>query len=372
MRSLRHFGEIDGLRAAAILLVLLFHFTPGHDAHLGVRALPFKVADLGWSGVDLFFVISGFLITAKLIAARGQRHRYRNFYVRRALRIFPLYYLALAIAFVLVPLASARVPAPPVSSQLPFWLYYANWLQERFDLHYVAVGHFWSLAIEEQFYAVWPLVIFTLSARASRLACVAIVIAAPLLRFALASNAWPWFPTFAWTPCRADGLAIGSLLAFVYADERLRARAFRWSVALMLATVPPLAWVLWRGKSQLVFHDLATPEALAIRTLLPSVLALFFGALLVLALELPRLGRLLSTKPLRLLARYSYGTYVFHFLLMPAFLLLFPPARLASSPNAAAALFWLIASIISIAIAALSYRLFEGPLLKLKDVYAKD
>ena len=369
---MRHFGEIDGLRAAAIVLVLLFHFTPGDDPNLGVRALLFKMADVGWSGVDLFFVISGFLITAKLIAARGGRHRYRNFYVRRALRIFPLYYLALALAFVLVPLASARVAVPPASAQLPFWLYYSNWVQERLDLRYVALTHFWSLAIEEQFYAVWPLVIFTLRARASRRACIAILIVAPLVRFALAANGWSWFSTYAWTPCRADGLALGSLLAFVYADERLRARALRWSIAAMIVTVPPLAWVTWRAKSQLLFHDLETPEAIAIRALLPTVIALFFGALLVLALELPRLGRLLSAKPLRLLARYSYGTYVFHFLLWPAFLLLFPPERLSSSRNVAAALFWLIASSISVGIAACSYHLFEGPLLKLKDVYAKD
>src|SRR4051794_13200133 len=92
-------GSLDGLRAIAIALVLLFHFTPGHDSNQGVRSLPFKLADIGWSGVDLFFVLSGFLITGILLRAKGSPEYYRRFFSRRVRRVLPLYYLALVIAF---------------------------------------------------------------------------------------------------------------------------------------------------------------------------------------------------------------------------------------------------------------------------------
>ena len=86
IRDEEHIGALDGLRSAAIVLVLLYHLSPEHESDLGLRALPFKIADLGWSGVDLFFVLSGFLITGKLLAAKNEPHRFRNFYARRALR----------------------------------------------------------------------------------------------------------------------------------------------------------------------------------------------------------------------------------------------------------------------------------------------
>src|SRR2546423_13639037 len=96
-------GALDGLRAIAISLVLLFHLTPGHDSNHGLRSLHYKIADVGWSGVDLFFVLSGFLITGILLRSRRRPHYFRNFYARRALRIFPLYYTALAAVFLILP-----------------------------------------------------------------------------------------------------------------------------------------------------------------------------------------------------------------------------------------------------------------------------
>lgn len=122
----RHLGPLDGLRAIAIGLVLLYHLTPGHQSNLGARALLFKIADLGWSGVDLFFVLSGFLITGKLLEARTEPSPFRNFYARRALRIFPLYYLVLFLVLVLVPAISKNISVGSFSAQLPYWLYYSN------------------------------------------------------------------------------------------------------------------------------------------------------------------------------------------------------------------------------------------------------
>ena len=114
--ALRHIDALDGLRAAAILLVFLFHLTPGDDSNQGLRSLLSKVADIGWTGVDLFFVLSGFLITGKLLQARAEPHRFRDFYIRRSLRIFPLYYAALAFVLLVLPLVSRTPPSPALTA----------------------------------------------------------------------------------------------------------------------------------------------------------------------------------------------------------------------------------------------------------------
>jgi len=349
VRKQEHIGALDGLRAAAIGLVMLYHLTPGHDSDRGLRALPFKIADLGWSGVDLFFVLSGFLITSKLIAARDDAHRFRDFYARRMLRVFPLYYAALAIALLIVPFGHI----PPLRAQLPFWLYYSNFVQWPMAIE-LNVGHFWSLAIEEQFYLVWPAVIFLTSDRTARRVCIAIAVVALICRCVLVANGASWFPTFSWTPSRADGLAIGSFLAL--ANVRLR-----HAIAVLAVTMPILAWAAWTGAATIVFHDGAP---FFMRTFFPTAVALFFGALLVIALEVRVVSRALSGSFLRAIARWSYGMYVFHFLLYPVFLRALPPARLASSPNVAAALFFLITATISTLLAAASYRGFESYFLR--------
>ncbi|HVR39655.1 MAG TPA: acyltransferase [Thermoanaerobaculia bacterium] len=360
-RESEHIGALDGLRAAAIGLVLLYHLTPGRNPNLGLRALPFKLADLGWSGVDLFFVLSGFLITTKLIAARNDEHRFRDFYLRRASRVFPLYYAALFVAFVLEPLATgARLPA--FVAQLPHWLYYANFVQNDLPID-LQVGHFWSLAIEEQFYLVWPAVIFFASSRTARRVCGAIAVVALASRFALDAMGAPPVVTFGWTPCRADGLAVGSFLALIYADRSAR-RLTRPAVAVLAVTTPLLAWLAWKDKALLIFKEIRALDVVFVRTMAPTALALFFGALLVVSLEVRPIARVLSGSFLRAIARWSYGMYVFHFLLYPVFMRFIPPARLAQSANVAATLFFLITATISTLLAALSYRFFESYFLR--------
>jgi peptidoglycan/LPS O-acetylase OafA/YrhL len=343
-----HIGALDGLRAVAILLVLLYHLTPGHDPNQGLRSLLYKIAQIGWSGVDLFFVLSGFLITTKLLEARDEEHRFRNFYARRALRIFPLYYLALIVVFLVTPVAFSR--------QLPFWLYYSNFVREPALPH---LGHFWSLAIEEQFYLVWPAIVFLTSARVARRICVAVILLAPLLRFALATNGFGYITTYQWTPSRADALAMGALIAFAYAHERWRPWLRRAStIAIVLAAPMPL-WAMWRDQAALALKDYAHPLAIFVRTLLPTSLALFYASLLILALEVRPLGRILTGRAQTLLARYSYGTYVWHFLF------LLPLQRVLGPIHPM--LFFTIASAVSIATAVLSYHAFEMFFLRWKS-----
>jgi peptidoglycan/LPS O-acetylase OafA/YrhL len=343
-----HIGALDGLRAIAILLVLLYHLTPGRDANHGLRSLHYKLAEIGWSGVDLFFVLSGFLITTKLLEARDGRHRFRDFYKRRALRICPLYYLALTIAFVATPVALGR--------QLPFWLYYSNFVNDAGVPH---LDHFWSLAIEEQFYLFWPAVVFLTSGRAARRICIAIIIGAPLLRFALAANGAAYAATYMWTPSRADALAMGSFIAFAYVHERLRPWLLRASVLAFAVALPLPLWAMWRGGAVFVLQSGTDPRSLFVRTLLPSSLALLFASLLVLALEVRPLGRVLTGRVQTLLARYSYGTYVWHFMLVE------PLARMLGPVPAMR--FFAIGSIVSIAAAVVSYHAFEVFFLRWKS-----
>lgn len=353
-----HIGPLDGLRAAAIFLVLLYHYTPTRNADLGIRGLHWKLADIGWCGVDLFFVLSGFLITTKLVAARNDPHRFRNFYARRTLRIFPLYYLALIVVLLIVPLLT-RLPFEPLRAQLPYWLYFTNFAWPELQIEQtIPISHFWSLAVEEQFYLLWPAVVFLTRERTARWICIAIAIAAPLLRLTLALNGAEWVATYAWTPSRADGLVLGSLLAFVYASDRFKRRALTMSMAALAIAAPPLAWITWRAKSGWVCTNGTMPEVLLVRTLLPTLLALFFAALLVCAMEWRPLSRVLSGRAQSLIARYSYGMYVVHYMLFPTL-----QQQLGASPL----IVFLVGTAISIALAAVSYECFEKFFLSLKS-----
>ena len=163
------YPAFDGLRAVAVLLVFVYHYVPG-------------TLNWGWIGVDIFFVLSGFLITGILYDSRERVHRYRVFYIRRTLRIFPLYYLVLLVPALLWPVFRwAWHPADWM------WLaYLGNYIRLLNPADYVqnhslfetlqsqsipwlslSYDHLWSLSVEEQFYVVWPLVVFTLRGRAA-------------------------------------------------------------------------------------------------------------------------------------------------------------------------------------------------------------
>ena len=151
-----HLPALDGLRGLAILLVLLRHFTEGAELRSKSGRWLAAALDAGWIGVDLFFVLSGFLITGILLEARRSQHYFRNFYVRRTLRIFPLYYGVLAVIFGIAPWLGWLVPevGPEEHSQAWLWAYGTNiimsWTGSPLLKHgWLNLNHFWSLAVEE-------------------------------------------------------------------------------------------------------------------------------------------------------------------------------------------------------------------------------
>src|SRR5260370_16732322 len=185
IRGTGHLPGLDGIRGLAILLVMAVHFIGDATPRNFAERLAVKLASYGVLGVDLFFVLSGFLITGLLLDAKNDPHYFRNFYARRILRIFPLYYLVLALLFLVLPRLIALTPALELARERQVWLwtYTANFYiaakSSWAALTYVS--HFWSLAIEEHFYLLWPLAVFLLSRETLARICLAAIGGAPLL-----------------------------------------------------------------------------------------------------------------------------------------------------------------------------------------------
>ena len=352
-------GSLDGLRSLAIILVLLGHYVVGGDANRGLRSIAYKISMAGWVGVDLFFVLSGFLITGILIRARAQPNRFRNFYARRTLRIFPLYYLALTIGFVVVPLVS-HCGWMTWSDQWPYWFYVANFRVRDVISPCINVGHFWSLAIEEQFYAIWPAIVLIASPRRARHACIAIIVSSIAVRCVMVSLNVDWRPYY-WTFARGDALACGSFIAFCFTSAEDRCRLTRWSLPVAVLSGAIVAALTWWNRLETIYRRDDSLSTLAGRVLIPLLLALFFTSLLVLALQWRPLSRVLDIAPFRFIARYSYGLYVWHMMLIPLVIAFTP--TLSLWPRA------MVGFAASFAAAIASYHLFESPFLALKRYF---
>jgi peptidoglycan/LPS O-acetylase OafA/YrhL len=359
---------LDGLRGVAIILVMLHHFTALRPTS-GIDALIGNVLFFLWTGVDLFFVLSGFLITGILLDSRGSERYFTTFYARRTLRIFPLYYLVLFIAFVVLPnfpeVHRVLTGQPEVPPQWPYWLYLTNFsIADGGWAHgWVDVG--WSLAIEEQFYLVWPLVIWLCPPRLVAPLCAVIILAEPIARvFARAALVDP-LPIYVLTWFRLDGLAVGALLA-VAQRRGLFPLLDRWvPLVLILGVAGIIACTILGGHTWWWNRWMQQYGY--------SLIAITGGAMLVSAVNRPPDSlwpRMLSAGWLRAFGKYSYGLYLIH----PPFRLavreyVFNPLEyetLGLAPWIAQVLFYVLATAPAFALAWLSWRLFEAPILKLK------
>ncbi len=371
-----HLPALDGLRGIAVLAVMLYHFNLAVEYEYRFRGPLLSFVRTGWCGVDLFFVLSGFLITGILLDAKGSPCYFRNFYARRALRIFPLYYAVLVVVFGMAPLVQA-LQTPKfqtlAENQLSLWLYYSNVtiaLRERFYLHaeWVGLGHFWSLAVEEQFYLVWPAVVFLARPRVLIGICVACLGVALALRTGLVLAGGHLYAAYVLTPCRFDALALGALIATL----ARRPGAWPHLVHVARAVVPLSAAVM--AALILRADGLSFLDPIA-QTVGYSTLAWLFGGTLVLALDSPNwgiVGRLFDNAPLRFLGKYSYALYVFHPNVRDILERLLPVERAGRwlHSEVAGALAWVgLALLLCVLAAWLSWHLYEKHWLKLKRAF---
>jgi peptidoglycan/LPS O-acetylase OafA/YrhL len=358
--------------------VLLTHavaipLEPATALDAGVRAF----ARVGWSGVDLFFVLSGFLITGILLDTRDAPRRWRNFFARRALRIFPLYYGVLVGIFVVLPrLVHWHEPefATLQANQGWFWSYTVNVL----DATTGGLGaplftsHFWSLSIEEQFYLVWPFVVWACRPRTLGWVAAAAVAGGVVFRLwlVLADPLHNTTAGYVLTPGRLDGLMTGAVLAIAARADGGLARlrpVVPWVAiggALALAVT---AW--WRGGFE--YGDAVISVAGF------PVIALVYGALLVAGVTAPPGGwlvHLLGSRFLGAWGRYSYGLYVIHFPVIGALgwktnFYREGVAWLGGSRLPPVLLFAVVAAAASFGIAWLSYNVYEKRFLALKRYF---
>jgi peptidoglycan/LPS O-acetylase OafA/YrhL len=381
----KHVPVLDGLRGVAVLVVLLHHFTPNE---LTVPFWDWSVArwmHIGWGGVDLFFVLSGFLITGILLDTKASSHYLRNFYARRTLRIFPLYYGFLIAVFVLAPLALSIWHLQPrlmntlgetyydnyqslVSNQAWLWTYCMNISYVFGYKDWFFVGHFWSLAVEEHFYLIWPILVLLLSRRALLAASVGCIAGALVLRVVMVCFVNDRWTVYLLTPCRMDGLALGAVLSLLVRDGRGLAWVSRHAAgAALVCTAVLAAGFIWQNSP----HQ----GTYFTETIGHTLLVVLSGAVLIIALTAPATGllnRLLTSSPLLFFGKYSYGLYVLHRPIIYPLKKMVPVERLAEFFGSALLgnlCFQAMNLILSIVLALACWHLFESPFLKLKRYF---
>jgi peptidoglycan/LPS O-acetylase OafA/YrhL len=335
--------QLDGIRGIAILLVIL-HNETGQYRFFGLD----RVFANGWMGVDLFFVLSGFLITGILLDTKESAGYFKNFYARRCLRIWPLYYASLLLMFGIIPVLLPAHGHTIFKRSSPWWafpLFIQNFLIPAPARATGLLGVTWSLAIEEQFYLVWPLVVRFCSTPVLRWIALSVVCLSPVLRLFLSSMG---VDLYANTFSRLDGLMAGALVAIVIRGTDFVPSRFLRAAWFALCLATPLAFVT---------------EAFDARWIVFSMSAVASVSLVYLSLYSGRrwLHGVLRNRFLVYTGTISYGLYLLHkipfnvgtILHLNQYPLLAAPVLLAAAYG----------------IAALSWTLLEKPFLNLKRFF---
>jgi peptidoglycan/LPS O-acetylase OafA/YrhL len=330
-----HIPELDGFRGIAILLVLAMHLfgMPG-----------------GWVGVDMFFTLSGFLITRILLTTRGEPNYFRRFYTRRTLRIFPIYYLLIGLVFILSPDLRDRL----------WWYacYLADFTAFAPKMHIGRLTHTWSLAVEEQFYLVWPLLVFLLSPRRLRNICIIGLILANLFRLCANLMELPFFFVNSNILVRCDGLLVGSMIAqYLHDGGYPTGQNRRWAMGILASCAILSLWLMVTGRFSVTANANMPMQLMGMWGV-----AFGSGSLLWLGIGASRGGmlqKILTARWLRFMGRISYGLYLYHIPILFV-VRMYVGERVHT-------LFWAtVVSALTLGVACISWFAVEAPIISWK------
>lgn len=308
----RHVTVLDGLRGFAVLYVLLYHFMPSFPGVTGFVVNAFF--KMGWTGVDLFFVLSGFLITGVLYGSRGSPHPFRRFYIRRILRIFPAYYLLILFSVLIVP---ALTGYAPVQKQSCYWFFVSNFDTElSLPFHpYLCVA--WSLSIEEQYYVFYPTISYFLSYRRWCGFLLGVLVLSFCLRWiAYLAGGFSPIRIYHFTLTHFDGIALGGLIRMLMMKFDENRRLLEAFIACSWVSCPAMASLGLYCYYEMAFNHrdphLSFHPAMF---LFGYLLAAVVYAQLLLRCVVGRgvLHAIFSTRVLRSVGKFSYAMYLWQF-----------------------------------------------------------
>jgi peptidoglycan/LPS O-acetylase OafA/YrhL len=360
--------SLNGIRAMAILLVFFHHMTwsiPHVNAAVDwLRYFLFQ----GWIGVDLFFVLSGFLITGILVDTREAENYFSGFYAKRVLRIFPLYYATLigilVVAHFIHPYPT-QMPLP--ADRYLYYLFLTNWLclwKGTWGAN--VLGHFWSLAVEEQFYLMWPLSVWLIRPKNLKAVAACLSVTALVIRVVWATHGGLGQGLSMMTFARMDSLLVGAIAAILFRDAESLGKIKAWLPWIALSMIGGffVAMGFLYGRSEWA-------SSFFVQTAGYSMLALGCGALVLHSAETEGaptlLQKILRNRTLSKLGAYSYGFYVFHVPVIGAAKLVVPHLSRAFQDTLwfPLALF-IVLGLVTYGISAASYEWFEEPILNYK------
>jgi peptidoglycan/LPS O-acetylase OafA/YrhL len=348
--KLNYYKNLDGVRAIAALMVVFFHFFREIEPNSNFLKILSKIAVFGQTGVTLFFVLSGFLITRILFNTKDTSGYFKNFYLRRALRIFPLYYLFLIIYYYLLPII-VGLTTPSFSQQIFYYIYLQNFAS-TFNWDAVGPNHLWSLAVEEHFYLFWPFIVYFFSPKNLTKIIVGIIVGALFLRIYMLNDG---YGVFYFTFTRFDSLAIGALLAILEMKNYFKNENAKYFLILLFLIFVPtiLMWTYFAGEGNFYIQ---TFKYLFISLVYFSII----GFLLSIK-ENHAINGVLKTRLFSYTGKISYGLYVYHPIAYSICITFIHLDNIMLNFVAGLIMTYLMASV--------SFYLFESPFLRLKKYF---
>jgi peptidoglycan/LPS O-acetylase OafA/YrhL len=366
----RYYPALDGVRAVAILLVMMLHLMVTRAANPVQNVLVF-LSDIGWVGVDLFFVLSGFLITGILLDTYDEPTYFRRFYIRRVVRIFPLFYAVAIFSFWILP----NLPFVPQQKLARFgtvggdeylyWSFLSNFAIAKVGIfRHGIMDVTWSLSLEEQFYLLWPVVVL-FARRRLRLICIALFCVSTVLRLFAIRRGWNYNAIYVLPFLRLEGLSAGAFVATLFRDADARLiPGSRFAAAMLFGAAGFLSCAV----ADRTFEYYEAPTVTGVGF---SCVAVMFGGLLGYLLSYPKskTALILERPFLRFIGRISFALYLFHLPIRAAVRdLWITPAWINTTPIfglTGQLLFYLVSGSLSIFAAALSYSFYEKHFLRL-------